>query len=325
LEKTRKWRYGVNRWIVLALIILNIIAVQFFPPIAPHIQVAPEKLSTTPLFTLPVIGDFYLANTLVASILVMVIPVVMAYFINRAIKRGDLVPRGFAGALEALIEGLYNLTESTAGKWAKWIFPFFTTIFLAVLVANWMEMFPGVDSIGWLHHVDHGGFERQELVNGVYTITGKELESGGYQVVPWVRVASTDLNFTLMLALVSVVFTQVIGLKAKGPAYLFKFFDVRTLFSRPGFGLMDFLVSLLELISEFSRILSFTFRLFGNIFAGMVLLILIGTLVPVLVQSGVLLFEFFIGLIQALVFGMLTMVFMSMATQGHGGEQEAEH
>jgi F-type H+-transporting ATPase subunit a len=65
--------------------------------------------------------------------------------------------------------------------------------------------------------------------------------------------------------------------------------------------------------------------LFGNIFAGMVLLILIGTLVPVLVQSGVLLFEFFIGLIQALVFGMLTMVFMSMATQGHGGEQEAEH
>jgi F-type H+-transporting ATPase subunit a len=87
------------------------------------------------------------------------------------------------------------------------------------------------------------------------------------------------------------------------------------------------LISILELISELSKLLSFSFRLFGNIFAGSVLLFLVGSILPAgasWVQSGILLFEFFIGLIQAIVFGMLTMVFMSMATHGHGGEEHAE-
>ena len=114
---------------------------------------------------------------------------------------------------------------------------------------------------------------------------------------------------------------QVVGLRAQGPKYLSKFFNLTTIASKPGLGLMDFIVSILELISEFSKILSFAFRLFGNVFAGSVLLFLVGSMLPYL-QSGVLLFEFFIGLIQAIVFGMLTMVFMSMATQGHGGEEE---
>ena len=83
---------------------------------------------------------------------------------------------------------------------------------------------------------------------------------------------------------------------------------------------MDFLVSILELISEFAKIVSFAFRLFGNVFAGMVLIALSGTLLPVFGQSGVLLFELFMGLIQALVFGLLTMVFMSQAM--HSEEQE---
>jgi F-type H+-transporting ATPase subunit a len=85
---------------------------------------------------------------------------------------------------------------------------------------------------------------------------------------------------------------------------------------------IDFAVGLLELISEFSKILSFAFRLFGNIFAGSVLLFVIGSLVPVFAQTGFLMLEFFVGLIQAIVFGMLTMTFMSQATQGHGGEHE---
>ncbi len=85
---------------------------------------------------------------------------------------------------------------------------------------------------------------------------------------------------------------------------------------------MDLAISILELISEISKLLSFSMRLFGNIFAGSVLLFLVGSLVPVFAQSLVLGFEFFIGLIQAIVFGMLTMIFMSMATHGHGGEEE---
>jgi F-type H+-transporting ATPase subunit a len=81
--------------------------------------------------------------------------------------------------------------------------------------------------------------------------------------------------------------------------------------------LLDVFVGMLELIAEFAKILSFSFRLFGNIFAGSVLLFVLGSLIPIFVQSGVVLFELFVGVIQALVFGMLTMVFMTMATQGH--------
>ena len=157
---------------------------------------------------------------------------------------------------------------------------------------------------------------------------GGEVAAGqGYNIVPFVRVPSTDLNFTVALAIVSVVMTQVIGLRAQGPRYLTKFFNLTTLFTKPAFGLMDLLISILELISELSKLLSFSFRLFGNIFAGSVLLFLVGSILPAgasWIQSGILLFEFFIGLIQAIVFGMLTMVFMSMATHGHGGDEHAE-
>jgi len=79
---------------------------------------------------------------------------------------------------------------------------------------------------------------------------------------------------------------------------------------------------LLELISEFAKILSFTFRLFGNMFSGMVLVAVVGVMIPVFLPSGLYLFELFIGVIQALVFGMLTMVFMAQATQGHGAEEQ---
>ena len=116
------------------------------------------------------------------------------------------------------------------------------------------------------------------------------------------------------------------GFQTQGVKYLSKFFNVRHLFDKPFFGAMDFLVGLLELISEFSKILSFAFRLFGNMFAGMVLLALVGSLIPAftIVPSMIMMFEFFIGLIQAFVFGMLTMVFMSQATQGHGDEDHHE-
>jgi F-type H+-transporting ATPase subunit a len=116
---------------------------------------------------------------------------------------------------------------------------------------------------------------------------------------------------------------QVMGFQVLGIPYLTKFVNVKTFFSAPVFGVIDFGVGILELISEFSKILSFSFRLFGNIFAGSVLLFVIGTLVPYLFQTFVLMLEFFVGAIQAVVFGMLTMVFMSQATAGHGEHEEA--
>lgn len=324
MEKTNKWRWGKYRWFVLLFIIGDIIAARFISPIQPKILVAPEHIGKTPLFTLPVIGDFYLTNTIIAILIVDVILILIALAVRSATRSGDLVPKGFSGAIEAFLEVLSNLTDSTAGKWGKMIFPWFATITLMVLVANWLELIPGVDSIGFIEKTSKGYPVTQILPGILATIKGTAPAGQGYEVVPFVRAASTDLNFTVALALISVIMTQVIGARTLGPKYFFKFFDVTALFTKPFMGAMDFLISLLELISELSKILSFAFRLFGNIFAGSVLIFLIGSMVPVFAPSMIFIFEWFIGAIQAIVFGMLTMIFMSMATQfKSSAEQEA--
>ncbi len=317
----KKWRYGINRWIILGLIILNVYFAFFvYWPVLPHIQLPAENISSTPLF-----GDFFLTNTMVATLIADALLILMAFAVSRAVRSGELIPKGIPGAIEAILEVINNLTESTAGKWTKRIFPFFATITLLVLVVNWMELIPGVDSIGRLEPAEHGN-PIEEVVPGsnIYTVlserdAGAEAShEGGYNLIPYVRVASTDLNFTVALALISVLMTQVMGVRALGASYFKKFINVGGIFSRPAFGLLDFFVGILELVSEISKLLSFSFRLFGNIFAGSVLLFVIGSLIPVFVQSMFLGLEFFVGLIQAVVFGMLTMVFMAQATQGHG-------
>lgn len=322
MEKARKWKFGVNRWWVLLFIILAIIAVNFFPPVRPHIFVAAERLSHEPLFTLPYIGPFYLTNTITTLLLVDLVVFLLALAVRNSLRKGDLVPHGISGAMEMLVEMLYNMTESTAGRWAKTIFPWFASILIIVLVSNWMGLIPGMEAVGILEHAEKDGHAVVQVLPGVMGMTDQK---GDFAIVPYFRGMSTDLNFTVALALLSVIATQVVGVQAQGWRYIFRFLNVRTLFSRPGFGAMDLAVSLLELISEFSKILSFGFRLFGNMFAGMVLLFLITTLAPkvtsVFFPSLVMLFEFFIGAIQAFVFGMLTLVFMSQATQGHGEEE----
>jgi len=315
----KKWKLGINRWFVLLFIILGVISSKAYAPILPHIQLPTEPYSTTPLFTLPLIGEFYWTNTLTATVLVDIILLIIALVVRAAVKRKDLILKGFAGAVEALLEVLYNMTKSNAGRFAKTIFPYFATITFMVLVANWMELIPGVDSIGILEHSEHG-YPVQSVLGFAQTIvkTGSESHGEGtFALIPYVRVVTTDLNFTLGLALISVVMTQVIGVKARGKNYFGKFVNVKTIFSKPVFGVIDFGVGILETVSEFSKVLSFSFRLFGNIFAGSVLLFVIGSLIPVFAQSIFLMLEFFIGLIQALVFGLLTMVFMSQATHGH--------
>jgi F-type H+-transporting ATPase subunit a len=323
----RKWRYGINRWVILALVILNIFFVYYvYYPVLPHIQLPAENVSEVPLF-----GDFFLTNTMVATVIADVILILIAIAVSRAVRSGELIPKGIPGAIEAILEVINNLTESTAGKWAKSIFPYFATITLLVLIVNWMELIPGVYSIGRLEHAEHG-HPVEEVIPGsnIWTIlserdAGEHAEhNGGYNLVPYVRVASTDLNFTVALALISVLMTQVMGVRALGATYFTKFLNVGGIFKRPIFGFIDFFVGLLELLSELSKLLSFSFRLFGNIFAGTVLLFVIGTLIPVFVQSLFLGLEFFVGLIQAVVFGMLTMVFMAQATQGHGEHHEEE-
>jgi F-type H+-transporting ATPase subunit a len=347
-----KRRRGFYRWLILLIIAGNVLAARAWAPVMPHVQVPAENILGP--FSFPIVGELYLTNTIIALLIADLILILMALSVRLATRSGDLVLKGFPSAIEALIEGLYSLVESTAGKWARRIFPWMATIVLLVLVVNWMELIPGVDSIGTFHEPHHGApaYETQELftIGGmpVSTIT-KEVDveeqgegehgSSATEVVgftPFVRVTATDLNFTVALALISVVMTQVIGVQALGPGYFSKFFAFKNfgrMWTKEQLGpfdvmmpFLDIFVGLLELVAEFAKIISFSFRLFGNIFAGAVLLFVIGSLVPVLVQSVFLLLEFMVGLIQALVFGMLTLVFMSMATHSHddSGEEHAE-
>jgi F-type H+-transporting ATPase subunit a len=321
LEKTRKWRWGKNRWILLALIILNVIAVNHYSPVQPEIQVAAENISSKPLFTLPVIGDFYLTNTILAMLLMDVVIFVVAFAIRNAAKKDELAPKGIGGIFEMLVEVLYNLTETTAGKYAPKIFPWFASILIVVLFANLLKLIPGFESIGVLHPSEEG-YQIQALSGNWSTLLNEKTTTGGYTLAPFLRGISTDLNFTAALALIAVFMIQVIGVQANGPRYFEKFINVRNIFKKPIFGVIDFIVGLLELISEIAKIISFTFRLFGNMFAGMVLLAIVGVMIPVFVPSFIMLYELFIGVIQAFVFGMLTMVFMAQATIGHGTEEE---
>ena len=334
MDRPKPRVFGIpNRYIVLLLLILGFLAARIFHPVLPHIQVAPELLSHTPIVTLPVIGPIYWTNTMTAMVIADIIIILMAISVRRATRSGSLVPRGFSGALEAVIEVLYNMTESTAGKWAKKVFPWFGAITIFVLVVNWMALIPGMETIGILEPVEDHGNPIENIFGNVYTLMPPEnvedtehSDHGGFTLIPFVRTLSTDLNFTVGLALIAVFMTQVFGVRALGPGYFSKFLNFRALwnFFKNPMGIIDFGVGLLEIVSEISKILSFSFRLFGNIFAGMVLLFVIGTLVPVFAPSIFYLLEVFVGLIQAFVFGMLTMVFISQAMVGHG-DHEGEH
>jgi F-type H+-transporting ATPase subunit a len=324
-EKKRKWRWGVNRWIVLAAIIGAIVAMRYFPPVMPHIQLPPEAIS--PAINLPGIGPFYLSNSMLGILIVDVIVILIAWSVKRFADSGKLVPGGVSGIVEVVIEALYNMTESTAGKWTATIFPYFVTITFVVLFANWLELIPGVDTIGYLHAAEQGvtGMVTQQATPWLGLITAQQAGAGaGKLLTSFVRTPSTDLNFTIALALISVGMTQVIGVRAHGIDFFSKYFNVKTMFSKPFFGFLDWFVSILEAISEFSKLLSFSFRLFGNIFAGTVLVFVMTTLIPAFVPTIFLLLELFIGLIQALVFGMLTMIFMAQAAQGGEAPQGAE-
>ena len=326
-QKRRPWR----RWVVLVLMIVGFIVggLNYFIPVQPEITFAAERLMEEPLFTLPVIGPFYLVNTIPPLIFTVLLVLVLAFYTNRSMKkseRTDLVPRGIGNLMEAFFELLYNMTEGATGaKWAPVIFPWFATIMFYVLFANLLKLIPGFESIGILHP-SATGHPVQPMGIFANLQPGEAASGNGYILVPFLRGVSIDLNFTLAIALISVLMTQIIGVQTQGFGYFSKFFNVRNMFKVPFFGAMDFLVGLLEIISEFSKIISFAFRLFGNMFAGLVLVAIVSSLLGKIsiLPSMIMMFELFVGVIQAFVFGMLTMVFMAQATQGHGHEEEHE-
>lgn len=316
-EKRRPWR----RWVVLVLMIAGFILGTIFVPVQPEISVKAENLlgEGKTILGIPAVNTL---PTLIVTIFLIILP--LAWATRNSLKKSaetDLVPRGVGNAMEAILEMLYNLTEGSAGaKWARAIFPWFATILLYVLIANLLKLIPGFESIGVLHPEQGAA-----ALHGWHIYT-PEL-SKEYILAPFFRGISVDLNFTAALAVIAVVMIQVIGFRAQGWGYLSKFFNTRRMFKVPFFGAMDFLVGLLELISELSKILSFAFRLFGNMFAGIVLVAIVAGLLGKfsILPAMIMMFELFVGVIQAFVFGMLTMVFMAQATQGHGEEHAEAH
>jgi F-type H+-transporting ATPase subunit a len=334
LEETKpKRRIGWKRWVVLALIILGA-KLQFgaLPVIQPNVVLPGEPLP----FILPILNQ-PLTNTILATLLADIIILAMGFYVWRKTASGNLVPDGLYNLIETIYEFLWTTTESMAGsKNAKKFFGIVATIFMLVLISSWIEMIPGVDSIGVLEpaHGNFSGYAARPISESVFWIDGLEelphdeavAEGHGEMchsctVTPFIRAAPTDLNFTLAIALISVFMTQVFGFAAQRFKYAEKFLNFRALVTVPVMGAMDFVVGFLELISEFVKVISFTFRLFSNIFAGQLMLFILGSLLSFIVPTGLYLFELFVGIIQAYVFYLLTLIFMSQATIAHGGEE----
>lgn len=296
------------------------------------------------------IGSFVISNALLTSWIVMIVLILMALLATRRMPKdlarasnAELVPSGFQNFMEMVIEGIYNIAKSIGGAWTAKFFPIVATIFLFVLLSNWLGLLPGFGSIGILEAPHAANIQGYEAVGPILTGTPVEAEHveaaatddhaaategaeeehkyPGYIVVPFFRAPSTDLNFTLALGLIAIGLVQYFGVKALGPGYFKKFFDVSG-FKKGAFdGIVGIFVGMLELISEFARILSFGFRLFGNIFAGEVLLGVMAFLIPYFVSLPFYGLELFVGFIQAAVFMMLTLVFFATATVGHGSEE----
>jgi F-type H+-transporting ATPase subunit a len=242
-----------------------------------HISIAAEKLFS--------IGPLPVTNSLLVTWITILIFLAIGILVR---LRKNIVPTGLQNVMEWILEYIYQTVCDAFEdeKKGRKYFPLIMTIFLFVLLINWIGLLPGFGSIGFFRFED------------------------GHEVfVPLFRGASADLNTTLALALISVFMTQVYSIQSLG---LKK--SLHRFFRNPFKNFIMFFVGMLELIAELAKIISFTFRLFGNIFAGEVLLIVMLTLTKFIVPVPFLFLEVFVGLIQALIFSLLTLFFIKIAT-----------
>ncbi len=240
------------------------------------------SLVAEPLFH---IGDFLVTNSLLLSSIAVF--VIAGILLSLYIKGLSPVPGILQNIVEIVTEGILSVMDGVLGSQEKSqrYFPLIASIFLFVLVSNWLGLLPGVGSVLFAHKQ---GF------------------------VPFLRAPGADLNFTLALGIGAVVAVHIIGVGAIGViSHGKKFINLS--------GPIDFFVGILEFISEFAKMVSFSFRLFGNVFAGEVLLTIVAFLVPYFVPLPFLFLELFVGFIQALIFSMLTLVFVASATVTHEG------
>jgi len=274
-----------------------------------------KKLIAAPTVELPSsaifhIGLFPVTNTIIASWITVVILVLIALLVTRKAK---LIPGRLQSLVESVIEWMYNFCRDVAGpENGRKFFPFVTTIFLFVLINALMNLIPGFGSLTW--HTAEG-------------------------VVPLLRGANTDINTSLAIAILAFLFIEFWGFKNHKFGYLKKFFNFNRglkgwgqIFTGKflpglgniGMGAIDTFVGFLEFFSEIIRIVSFTFRLFGNMTGGEILILILFFLLGFAgfgaIQLGYA-FEMLVGVVQALIFSGLTLVFATMAAETH----EEEH
>lgn len=226
-----------------------------------------------------------ITNSVLTGVVASLVIIALMFWLTRSIKMNPGKKQNFA---EWAVEGILSLTQGITGsrEAALKILPLGATFFLFIIINNWLGLVPGVGSIGF-NEVHHG----EEIF------------------VPLFRSANADLNTTLALALVSVGATQYFGISKLRLGYFKKFINFSSF--------INFFMGILEIISEFAKIISFSFRLFGNVFAGEVLLGVITGLLPYIAPLPFYGLEIFVGFVQALVFAMLSLVFFHVAQASH--------
>jgi len=250
---------------------------------------------------------FPITNSMVVTWFVAVLLVVFAQVATRTMQQ---VPRGAQNFLEWIVDGLYAFLEGILGRHlVDRTFWFFASIFIFILASNWIGLVPGVGSIGWGH----------------YTADGFQLEQ------PLLRGANADVNMTLAMALVFFASWIVWGLQEVGPIGFFK-----ELFAPKGESagalrvllvVVFFAAGCLEVVSILFRPVSLSFRLYGNIFAGETMLETMARMPKIgwLVQVPFYFLELLVGIVQALVFMLLTAVFTLLLCQHHEEPSTSHH
>lgn len=259
-----------------------------------HIETEHEHtLYAEPVFN---IGDFHVTNSLLTSWVAVFFILILALVIRLKIKK---VPAVFQSFMETVIEGAYSMMDLVTSdrKKSERVFPLVFCVFIFILINNWLGLFPGIGSI---------------------TYHGTAIFRGG----------TADLNTTLALAIFSVIGANIFGVVVVGGWHYFnKFINLKALIAIPGklrheptailVNPITFFVGLIEIVSEVAKIASLSFRLFGNVFAGEVLLASISAMVAWGVPLPFMFLEIIVGLIQALIFAVLTLVYFTIASTEH--------
>ncbi len=252
------------------------------------------------------IGHFSITNSLINGWIAVIFFVVVALVLR---KRQNAIPKGIQNFAEATLEFMLTEIQKVTGdaKRARQFLPIIGTLFLFILFSNWIGLFPGTGSIGvWgMHH-------------------------GAVALIPLLRPAASDMNFTLAIAAFAVITSHVIGFRNMGGMNHFsKFINIRGLWRGLKKGPIAFLVAIIELvvglietIGEISKVASLSLRLFGNIFAGEVLITVILGLFAFFMPIPFMFLEILVGAVQATVFSMLTLAYLTVATTPHDHEEE---